>query len=72
MTDAAHRVRWFARDGGPDRIPRNRHMNGRDWGWDATCSCGWETRTGGAIQERIREAIAEHRWDVANGFWPAA
>lgn len=66
----AHRVRWYGRDGSDVRVPRNRHMNGGDWGWDAVCSCGWQTRTGGAIQERIREAIWSHRWDVANGFWP--
>lgn len=36
-------------------------MAGRDWGWDAECSCGWNSRTGGAIQERVREAIADHR-----------
>lgn len=63
----AHRVRWFGVIPGPgncERVPRNRMMNGRDWGWDATCSCGWETRTGGAIQQRIREAISEHRQEA--------
>lgn len=63
----AHRIRWFAR-AGSERIPRRRGMRGRDWGWDAECSCGWATRTGGAIQARIREAIWWHRWDVEHGF----
>lgn len=65
-----HRIRWFARvqlvEG--DRLgwlPRTEHMAGRDWGWDVRCSCGWETRTGGAIQQRIRDAIADHRSEVA-------
>lgn len=40
------------------------------WGWDARCSCGWGSHTGGAIAPRIRDAIASHKWDVANGFWP--
>lgn len=54
-----HRIRWFGIASG-ERIPRNPSMNGRDWGWDVSCSCGWETRTGGAIQERIREAVQHH------------
>lgn len=60
-----HITRWYGVvPGSGERIPRTRFMNGADWGWDAVCSCGWESRTGGAIQERIRDAIAEHRRDV--------
>lgn len=55
-----HRIRWYARLDG-DWIPRNRHMQGGLWGWDAKCSCGWQTRTGGAIQERIRDEVAMHK-----------
>jgi hypothetical protein len=40
-------------------------------GWDAACSCGWETRTGGAIANRIRDDIAEHKWDVTHAYDPA-
>jgi len=63
---AGHRISWFAVlpgdfAAGRTRIPRNRHMNGRDWGWDATCTCGWDSRTGGAIQARVEDAIADHR-----------
>ena len=73
--DVTHRIRWYARvtpsDEYPDGyLPRGPYMRGRDWGWDARCSCGWRSATGGAIQQRIREAIAEHKWDVENGFWP--
>lgn len=60
-----HSIRWVAVSADTGRIPRNRFMAGRDWGWDATCSCGWDSRTGGAIQQRVREAIADHRWSVA-------
>jgi hypothetical protein len=68
-----HRIRWFARvspcEEAPDGyLPRGPYMAGKDWGWDARCSCGWSSRTGGAIQQRIRDAIAEHKWDVENGF----
>jgi hypothetical protein len=62
---AAHRIRWYARTTPcaeyPDGlIPRNRHMDDRYWGWDAECSCGQRTRTGGAIAARIREAAHDH------------
>jgi hypothetical protein len=62
-TPAGHTFRWYGILPG-ERVPRNRHMNGGDWGWDATCTCGFDTRTGGAIQERIRDAIEDHLWDV--------
>lgn len=75
MPGTTHTIRWFGVSDG-ERIPRNRHMNGRDWGWDAVCSCGFDTRTGGAIQERIREAIEEHRWNAeyceAHGHIPGS
>jgi hypothetical protein len=63
-----HTIRWYGIAEG-ESFPRNRYMRGGDWGWDVTCSCGWKSRTGGAIEARIREAVAEHKWDVANGFW---
>ena len=62
----AHTISWFGVDPSTrERIPRTRHMNGADWGWDATCSCGWDSRTGGAIQQRIIESIADHKWEAA-------
>lgn len=47
------------------RVRRNARMNGRDWGWDATCSCGWDSRIGGGTQAAVRRAIGDHKWDVA-------
>jgi len=65
MTTTTHRITWWGVEPTDrSRVRRNQHMNGGDWGWDATCTCGWDSRTGGALQERIREAIADHRWDV--------
>lgn len=56
-----HRIRWFGIDPTDGKqIPRNRYMPAKCWGWDAKCSCGWETRTGGAIQERVRESVHFH------------
>jgi len=67
VTATTHRISWWGVLPG-ERVRRNRLMNGGDWGWDATCTCGWDSRTGGAIQERVREAVAAHKWDVAHGF----
>ena len=69
------RIRWFgvgSANGVKFREPRNSGMHGRDWGWDATCSCGWDSHTGGAIQERVREAVSDHLFHehgVATGIW---
>jgi hypothetical protein len=62
-TVRAHRVRWFARTA-TARIPRTSQMRGGDWGWDATCSCGWETGTGGGVETYVAQKIAQHRWDA--------
>lgn len=59
-----HSIRWYGVAEG-ERIPRNRFMRGGDWGWEAVCSCGWTTRTGGAIEARIREAVADHKHAAA-------
>lgn len=55
-----HRIRWFARLDG-EWIPRTRQMRGA-WGWDVKCSCGWETRTGGATETSIRRDIWQHKF----------
>jgi hypothetical protein len=39
-------IKWFVYAGG-EKIARVSTMRGR-WDWDASCSCGWETKTGGA------------------------
>lgn len=63
-----HSIRWFAvstdATGARIRIPRNRHMRGT-WGWDAVCTCGWDSRTGGALEREVRRQVADHKADVA-------
>lgn len=62
MTD--HRVRWFVVVDG-ERLPRQATMRGT-WGYDATCSCGWDSRTGGGTERHVRELVANHRWDTSH------
>lgn len=69
-----HRMRWFARiipcPEAPDGwLPRTAAMRGQ-WGWDARCSCGQETRTGGAVESNIRQYIWEHRFAAAHDLVP--
>ena len=66
----AHRVRWWVYTGGVDedgrreRIPRVSTMRGQWPGYDVECSCGWESRTGGAVRSYIEQLVWEHK----NGF----
>lgn len=69
--EVKHQIKWFVWSAG-QKLPHEATMRGSWDGWDAECSCGWATRTGGAIKTRVREAVADHKWEVANGFWQAA
>jgi hypothetical protein len=64
-----HRITWWVWGHGPQgayKIPHSAKMRGT-WGWDATCSCGWESRTGGATRGSVeRLNVASHMWDVAD------
>lgn len=62
-----HRISWWAyawgMNGATEMIPRTRAMKARE-GWrafDASCSCGWKTRTGGALEAWIRREIRLHK-----------
>lgn len=59
---AEHRIRWYVYAGG-ERIPRTASMRGR-WDFDATCSCGWDSKTGGALERYVRDAVAAHKRDA--------
>jgi hypothetical protein len=68
-----HTVRWFVYTGGtnPDgtaeRIPRTSSMRGSWPGYEAECSCGWKSRTGGGVESWVRELVSEHKIDVEFG-----
>lgn len=56
-----HKISFWATPGDGSRIRRNSSMPNSGWGWDATCSCGWDSKTGGAIMARVDEAVAAHK-----------
>lgn len=57
-----HRITWWVY-AGPERIRHTSRMRGQ-WGYDVTCSCGWETHTGGAT----RTYVADQVWMHKHGF----
>jgi hypothetical protein len=30
--------------------------------WDATCSCGWESRVGGGVKSYLDQLVFEHKY----------
>lgn len=63
MTKQKHQIKWFVYSGGK-KIRRESTMRGR-WDYDVTCSCGWETNTGGAILSYMRFEVWYHKNIVA-------
>jgi len=58
-----HRISWSVWAGG-QKLPHTSTMRGT-WGWDATCSCGFQTRTGGATRASVERDVWNHMYDVA-------
>lgn len=61
-TMKAHRARWWVWAEGVKML-RQATMRGF-WGYDVTCSCGWETRTGGATRNYVSNELWFHRWSA--------
>lgn len=59
MTAAGHRMAWYVY-AGAEKIRHTASMRGA-WGYDVTCSCGWETRTGGAVRSYIEAEVWLHK-----------
>jgi hypothetical protein len=66
-TDTKVTVKWFVYDGN-DKIRHNSTMRG-NWGWDAECSCGWMTRTGGASKPFVQFEVDYHKRFDHNYEW---
>lgn len=58
-TDTKVTIKWFVYAGG-EKIARQASMRGR-WDYDATCSCGWETKTGGGVLSYIQNEVETHK-----------
>lgn len=64
-----HTIRWYVwawnGTGPAERLPHTATMRGT-WGWDAECTCGWGSHTGGATRTSVRADVASHKWDVGH------
>lgn len=56
---SGHRISWWVY-AGRDRIRRTATMRGQ-WGYDATCTCGWDTQTGGATRGYVTDQVWLHK-----------
>jgi len=63
-----HRATWwvYPEPGNTARSSRIRYqktMRGT-WGYDVTCSCGWDSRTGGGLRRYVADLLLDHRLDA--------
>ena len=52
-------IKWFVWSM-DQRMPYESSMRG-NWGYDAECSCGWGSHTGGAIRRCVQEEVRLHK-----------
>ncbi len=58
-TDTKVTIKWFVY-AGEEKMRYTSSMRGT-WGYDAECSCGWQTRTGGAVKRSVLEDVKWHK-----------
>lgn len=51
-------IKWFVFNGNE----KTRYTGGVGYrAWEASCSCGWESHTGGAIRTAVLRDVNEHK-----------
>jgi hypothetical protein len=63
-TDTKVTVKWFVWSAG-EKMPRTSSMRGT-WGYDAECSCGYETKTGGGVRTWVADLMEDHKRTAHN------
>lgn len=53
-------IKWFVYAGDHQKIRYESSMRGT-WGFDAECSCGWSSKTGGAIYSSVEQEVRFHK-----------
>lgn len=75
-TKKAHRITWYVREPESEACPdgyrrmtahfrRTAYMRG--FGFDVRCSCGWDSKTGGAVKSYVEEEVRKHRSEAEFG-----
>jgi hypothetical protein len=58
-----HRIRRFVYlEPGGELVPWQASMRGSWPGYEAKCSCGWESHTGGAVRSYVETLVVDHKW----------
>jgi hypothetical protein len=64
-----HVIRWYLWQPAPGRAAvKVRHTGPArnvTGGWDAECSCGWQSATGGATRHHIQREVWRHKAGVS-------
>jgi hypothetical protein len=69
-TDSKVTIKWFAVAPNGEKIRNNQGLINN--AWDATCSCGWESKTGGAIKASVLRDVESHKIYSHNYTWKVA
>lgn len=56
-----HTISWWVY-AGRERIRKTSHMRGT-WGHDVTCTCGWDSQTGGATRGSVERDLWQHKFE---------
>lgn len=56
-----HAIRWWAYAADGERVRRTSDMKDKHYKWDATCSCGWDSATGGDTMTNVDKLAQEHK-----------
>ena len=49
---------WVVQDG--QRYPNQNTFRGK-WAYEATCACGWDSKTGGALRSSVKQDVENHK-----------
>ena len=64
-TKTTHRISWYVwawdpTTGASEKLRHASTMRGT-WGWDAECTCGWGSHTGGATRGSVERDVWFHK-----------
>jgi hypothetical protein len=66
MTTTQHKIRWYVYAGGEKHLHQKTMRGYR--AWDAECSCGWRSGTGGGLKSAVQEDVQIHKWMAEKGL----
>jgi len=55
-------IKWWVVLESGKRMRHSNTMRVRWWGFEATCACGWDSKTGGALRSAVRQDVSDHKF----------